>query len=138
MTLYPRGLVVDASVVVASLIDGGAQGRWADAMLAHGQLLAPHMLPAEVGNVLRRTTRHGAVEQGVAAQAWADLEDLGIALYGFLPLRARVWDLRHNLSSYDAWYVALAEGLDAPLVTLDRRLSRAPGIGCEVLVPAPG
>ncbi len=56
-------------------------------------------------------------------------------LFPFAPFAERVWALRENLTSYDAWYVALAEALDCPLVTLDRRLSRASGPVCEIIAP---
>ena len=59
-------------------------------------------------------------------------------LYPFAPVAHRVWELRANLTSYDAWYVALAEILDFPLETLDLKLSRAPGPRCDVIVPPPG
>ena len=59
-------------------------------------------------------------------------------LYPFTPVARRVWELRANLTSYDAWYVALAEVLDFPLVTLDLKLSRVPGPRCDVIVPPPG
>ncbi|MGI8723476.1 MAG: type II toxin-antitoxin system VapC family toxin [Geodermatophilaceae bacterium] len=133
MSQLPPSVVVDASVVVSSLIDGGKLGRWAENLLTVETLHAPHMLPAEVANVLRRALRRGVVDQTVVAQAWADLEDLGLVLYDFLPFRRRAWELRENVSSYDAWYIALAEALDAPLATLDRRLERAPGIRCQIL-----
>ena len=77
----------------------------------------------------------GLISPDQAAQAHADLVDLPIDLFPYEPLAQRVWQLRRNLTSYDAAYVALAEILDVPLVTLDLRLSDAPGVRCRFEVP---
>lgn len=130
-------LVVDATVVTSALIDGGAEGVWAAEQLGAGPLAAPHHMPVEVASVLRRAVRHGELSQGVAALALRDLAELRIELFPFAPFARRVWELRDNVSSYDAWYVALAESLDAPLATLDGRLSRAPGCGCDFRCRSP-
>ena len=71
-----------------------------------------------------------------ANSAQSELLRLDIELFPFAPFGDRVWALRSNLTSYDAWYVALAEALDCPLVTLDRKLSRAPGPTCDIIVPS--
>lgn len=136
--VMPAMVVLDASVVVGALLDSGDTGLWSRRQLSTTHLHAPHLLPAEVTSVLRRVVFSDAAQRSTVQQALLELGDLDIAMHDFLPLAPRVWELRHNLSAYDAWYVALAEALDAPLVTLDRRLSRAPGLGCEVLVPVPG
>jgi predicted nucleic acid-binding protein len=128
-------LVVDASVVVAALVDSGPDGRWAEAVLTTPGLAAPHLLPVEVANVLRRAAAHGEISDDVASLAHADLGDLRFDLFGYHPVADRIWDLRGNISSYDAWYVALAELLDAPLATLDRRLRATPGPRCRFLEP---
>lgn len=124
-------LVVDATVVTSALIDGGPEGDWAAEQLAAGPLAAPHHMPVEVATVLRRAVLHGELSQGVVALALQDLADLRIELFPFAPFSRRVWELRDNVGSSDAWYVALAESLDVPLATLDGRLSRAPGCGCD-------
>ena len=123
-------LVVDATVVTCALIDDGADGVWAAEQLARGPLAAPHHMPVEVASVLRRAVSHGQIPQGLAALALQDLLDLRIELFPFAPFARRAWELRDNVTPYDAWYVALAESLGAPLLTLDRRLSRASGCGC--------
>lgn len=128
-------LVVDASVVVAALVDDGDVGRWAEAQLAAGGLVAPHLLPVEVASVLRRASASGAISGDVASLAHADLLDLGIDLYAYAALADRIWELRPAVSAYDAWYVALAEALDAGLATLDRRLAGAPGPSCRFVLP---
>jgi len=129
-------LVVDASVIVAWLVDGGNVGTWAQQRVDGSALAAPHLMPAEATNILRRAARVGDISQDVAALAFHDLLDLRVEYYPFEPFADRVWELRSDVASYDAWYVALAETLHSPLATLDRRLSRAPGPRCEFLVPA--
>ena len=129
-------LVVDASVVVAALIDTGADGTWAEQVLGSEALAAPHLMPAEVANVLRRAALAGDVSADSAALAHADLQDLRVDLFAYEPFAARVWTLRTSVTTYDGWYVALAESLDAPLATLDRRLARSPGARCTFTVPA--
>lgn len=129
-------LVVDASLVVAALIDGGTDGRWAESMLESDALAAPHLLPVEVANVLRRVVAVGEVSTDSASLAHADLLGLRISLFAYEPFANRVWELRGGVSAYDAWYVALAESLDAPLATLDRRLTRSTGTRCRFAIPA--
>jgi predicted nucleic acid-binding protein len=129
-------VVCDASAVLAALLDSGSDGQWATARLAEAELFAPTLLPFECANVIRRAELSGAVSADQAAQAHADLLDLAIDLWPYDVLAARAWELRANLSSYDAAYVALAEVLAIPLVTLDQRISRAPGITCSVSVPS--
>ena len=108
---------------------------WADRLLADQSVFAPEMVLAEAGNILRRLERSGRVHVHEIAHAYTRLVSLDIELFSFAPFAGRVWELRHNLTCYDAWYVALAETLDCPLITLDRRLSRAPGPTCEFLTP---
>jgi predicted nucleic acid-binding protein len=129
-------LVVDASLVVAALIDSGKDGTWALELLATGQLAAPHLMPVEAANILRRAVLSGQVSADAAALAHADLLALRIELFPYGPFADRVWELRGNLTSYDAWYVAVAETLDAKLATLDARLSRAQGPRCLFEIPA--
>ena len=129
-------LVVDASVVVSALVDGGVEGRWAESILFGGEALAaPHLLHAEVANVLRRAAASGDISDDAATLAHADLLRLRIDLFDYEPLASRVWELRRTVTAYDAWYVALAESLGVRLATLDRRLARANGPGCGFLLP---
>jgi len=127
--------VVDASVVVAALLDAGPVGMWAESLVASGPLAAPHLMPVEAANVLRRAALAGDVSADVASLAHDDLVSLRVELFPYEPFASRVWQLRANVSAYDAWYVALAESLEVGLATLDPRLSRASGIRCAFATP---
>ena len=96
------------------------------------RIAAPDLMRIEVLSFIRRRSTRAGLERIDAVAALRDLLDLPILVYPTAPLLDRVWDLRDNLTPYDACYVALAEALDCPLLTADQRLSRAPGIGCEV------
>lgn len=128
-------LVVDASLIVAALIDSGPDGRWADGLLGSDALVAPHLLPVEVANVLRRAIIIGDVSADSASLAYSDLLDLRISLFAYAPFADRVWELRSTVSAYDAWYVAIAESIDAPLATLDHRLTTSSGTRCRFVAP---
>ena len=127
--------VVEASVLVAALVDSGREGRWAESTLAEGSLTGPELALAEASNILRRLERADQISRIEATSAHGDLLRLDLELFPFSPFAERVWALRSNLTSYDAWYVALAEALDCPLVTLDRKLSRANGPMCDIITP---
>ncbi|GAB2510846.1 hypothetical protein GCM10027064_05420 [Microbacterium petrolearium] len=128
-------VVIDAGVVASALLSSGEDGEWALSLLAVNPLAAPHQMPAEAANVLRRAELAGRIDAQTAALAHDDLLDLRVELFSFEPFAARAWELRQSVTIYDAWYVALAEHLDAPLATLDLRLSRAPGPRCAFLTP---
>ena len=128
--------VVDSSVLVAALVDGGAAGIWAEEILMGGSLHAPELALVEATNILRRLERAGIIATPEANGAQSDLMQLEINLYSFEPFAIRIWELRHNVTSYDAWYVALAEAIGAPLATLDEHLAKAYGIACRFLTPA--
>jgi predicted nucleic acid-binding protein len=128
-------LVVDASAVVAALVDEGPDGRWAASELLSEELAAPHLMPVEAANILRRAVLAGDLSAELATLAHDDLVQLRIDLFPYESHARRVWELRDTVTSYDAWYVALAEVLDAPLVTLDVRLARAPGPRCAFRLP---
>ena len=128
-------VVCDASALVALLLDGGADGQWATRELTGVTLVAPALLAFEAANIIRRCELAGTVSPDQASQAHQDLVDLEIEYWPYELLLPRVWELRHNLSSYDASYVSLAELAQAPLITLDRRIARAPGVRCSVTTP---
>jgi len=120
--------VVDASVVVEVLL-GTSAGRAAEGRLfdRRAELHAPHLLDVEVAQVLRRYGASRDFTPGRGAEAIADLADLPITRHEHVLLLPRIWQLRHNLTAYDAAYVALAEALDATLLTRDAKLARAAG-----------
>ena len=128
-------LVVDASVLVAALVDPGSEGVWAESAVESEPLFAPELALAEAANTLRRLEQSREISSLEATLAYRDLPRLGVQLAPFAPFAERVWALRDNLTCYDAWYVALAEELGCQLMTLDSRLSRASGPLCEILVP---
>jgi predicted nucleic acid-binding protein len=128
-------VVVDASVVVAALLGAGRQGRWAERVLSSGPLAAPQLMPAEVDNILRKALAAGKVSADAASLAHADLKALSVELYPYEPFADRIWELRANVSCYDAWYVALAEFLGCPLATLDWRLANSSGVKCGFVLP---
>jgi predicted nucleic acid-binding protein len=125
-------IVVDASVLATALGDDGPDGDRARARLRGERLSAPELVDLEVASVLRRQVQGGAVDIRRAALALADLAALPLRRAPHRPLLARCWELRDNLTIYDASYVALAEALDVPLLTGDGRLARAPGPRCRV------
>lgn len=127
--------VCDSSAVVALLIDDGPDGRWSTQHLSGVRLLAPSLMMFEAANIIRRHELAGLISSDQAMQAHGDLRELTIEQWPYELLGQRIWQLRANLSGYDASYVAVAELADAPLVTLDRRISKAPGLRCEVLAP---
>ena len=96
---------------------------------------APHLMPAQVSSVLRRSERSGGLSAAVAAVAHADLLDLSVEVLSYEPYAGRIWQLRNNITVYDAWYVALAETLEANLATLDLRLASAVGPPCQFVTP---
>lgn len=126
-------IVVDASTVAVAVTDDGVEGNAArNRLLEDPDLHAPHLIDLEVISVLRGLRRAGRVEPERAALALEDLSELPLVRYPHWPLAARIWELRANLSPYDASYVALAENLDCALLTGDHRIARAAGVHCEV------
>lgn len=103
--------------------------------MAAGSLNAPELALVEATNILRRLERAKEITTPEANAAYEDLMQLNIELFSFYPFADRVWELRHNVTSYDAWYVAVAEALRLPLATLDARLSKAKGPSCDFLTP---
>jgi predicted nucleic acid-binding protein len=128
-------VVIDSSVIVAALVDTGADGAWAERIIEPGGLYAPEMVRVEATNVLRRLELAKKISTPEANAAHEDLMLLEIELFSFDPFSDRVWELRHTVTSYDAWYVAVAEDLAFPLVTLDGRLAKASGPKCAFLTP---
>lgn len=130
-------LVLDASALVALLIDGGPLGDWVSAEIDGAFLAAPDLAMAETANVLRRYELSGRLEQVEATLAHEQLLVLPLQLWPYEAVALRAWELRRTVTSYDASYVALAELMDADLVTLDQRLARASGPRCGLRTPPP-
>lgn len=123
-------IVLDASAALSGLLNSGP----ARASMAGEQLHAPHLVDTEVASGLRRQV---ASQRIAADDGWAALDTwrrLGLTRYAMHGLLDRVWELRADLSAYDAGYVALAESLGCSLVTADARISRAPGVRCPITV----
>ncbi len=123
-------IVVDASAALSALLNAGP----ARSALASEQLHAPHLIDSEVANGLRRMVNAQQVDTDSGWAALDAFRRLGMTRYPVFSMLDRVWELRDNLSAYDASYVALAELLGCSLLTADARLSRAPGIRCPVTV----
>lgn len=128
-------IVLDASAALEVLLNMPAAGRVTERLFTPGETLhAPHLLDLEIAQVLRRYAMSGEIDGGRGLQALEDLADLPITRYPhgiFLP---RIWQLRHNVTAYDAVYLSLAEALDAALLTRDAALARARGHGARIEV----
>jgi predicted nucleic acid-binding protein len=122
-------IVVDASVLVSLLT-----GALPPSAVEGEELAAPHLVDNEVAQVLRRLVRAGTYSATDGQHILDSYLTLAIRRFPSRPLLQRVWELRDNLSAYDATYVALAEGLSVPLLTADARMERAPGVRCQVRV----
>ena len=120
-------LVVDTSAVIAALAGRPPDRRLLDRLSSDGDLCAPHLLDVELLHGLRRLVIGGQLGEDRAADARDDFADLAVARYDHVALADRTWELRHDLTAYDATFVALAELLGVPLVTCDARLADAPG-----------
>ncbi|MCZ6623221.1 MAG: type II toxin-antitoxin system VapC family toxin [Deltaproteobacteria bacterium] len=128
-------IVIDASALLEVLLNTPAAGKVAERLFAENDTLhAPHVLDLEVVQVLRRYTFSGEMDVERSEQALEDLADLPLNRYPHDVFLFRIWALRRNLTAYDAAYVALAEALDAPLITRDTALARAPGHHARVEV----
>lgn len=128
-------IVLDASVVANIVADDGADGDLARARVrAAGELMAPDLVDVETVSVLRRRWLASDLTEARFRTAVDDLESLPIVRYPPRSLMRRAFELRANVTAYDAVYVALAEGLACPLLTADTRLARAPGPECEIRI----
>jgi predicted nucleic acid-binding protein len=125
-------IVVDASVVVTALADDGDDGDRVRERLRGERLAAPHLIDLEVVSVWRRLAAAGQLDDRRVALAMTDLGALRIERAPHQPLVRRCWELRSNLTVYDASYVALAEAIGVVLLTGDRRLAEAAGVRCAV------
>lgn len=121
-------IVVDASALLEFLLQTSLGARVEIRLFRdQDELHAPHLVDVEVVQGLRRLVRTGEVSSGRADEAIADLTDLDLHRHAHIDLLGRAWKLRENISAYDAMYVALAEAIEAPMVTCDSPLGKAPG-----------
>lgn len=126
-------IILDASAALELILDSSAAAAVREKILANGgRLAAPHLLDVEVAQVLRRYHRGGEISDQRARMALADLADLPLTRYPHTPFLDRIWELRENLTGYDAAYVALAEALAMPLLTCDAKLASAPRHGARI------
>jgi len=130
-------IVVDASAVVDVITHDRADPLITERIRGDGDLHAPHLVDVEVTHALRRLVASGALSSDRASDARVDAANLLITRYPHLGLLERAWELRDNLTVYDAVYVALAEFLQAPIVTCDTRFAQAPGHDAEIELFAP-
>ncbi len=118
-------IVLDASIVVELLINGPMAEDISRALLSHDEsLIVPHLIDVEVVSAVRGLTIGQRLDAGRAAEILADLETLPAERFSHTPLLARIWELRHNFTAYDAAYIALAEATNAVLYTSDEKLSK--------------
>jgi predicted nucleic acid-binding protein len=125
-------IVIDASILVPILADDGPGGQRKRNRVRDRRLLAPALIDVEVLAVMRKAASTGRLGERRLLEALAALMALPLHRAAHTPLLPRMWALRHNVTAYDASYVALAEAMRVPLVTADARLASAPGIACEV------
>ncbi len=126
-------MVLDASAVAELLLNTPAGNRISSGIKDETEIIhAPHLIDIEVAQVLRRHMLHGLVDDKRARRALDRWRDLDVERYAHEPLLDRIWQLRHNVSAYDAVYVALAEALSVSLVTGDEKLARAPGLRARI------
>ncbi len=125
-------IVVDASAIVAALAGQPTVPGLAVRLTSADGLHAPHLIDLEVAHALGRLARRAIITEGRARDAVLDMAELNITRYPHDAFLERIWDLRHGVTAYDAAYIALAEALEAPLVTCDARLTRSTGHSARV------
>jgi predicted nucleic acid-binding protein len=127
-------LIVDASCLYEVVAPTARTGQIQERFDADPDLAAPHAIDVEVLSVIRRDHMRGLLDNTAALLAMQDLRDWPGQRFSHRPLLERAWELRHNVRAWDAFYVALAEALDATLITRDVHLGRVPGLRCDIEV----
>jgi predicted nucleic acid-binding protein len=128
-------LVVDTSAIIAALRNDGELGAWSQAYMSQNDLIAPAGVDLEVLSAVRGIWRGGRMSDHTASVAVGRFGRMHIRKLHTISLHQRIWELRDNLASYDAAFVALAERLNAPLLTCDMSMTRASGPRCEFIAP---
>jgi predicted nucleic acid-binding protein len=128
-------IVVDASCLYELVTEGARADSVRDAMLIAEDLAAPELIDVEVLGLIRRDSMNGVLHDSRAGIAMNELMDWPGHRFSLRPFTQRAWDLRFNVRSWDAYYVALAEFLQVPLLTLDQRLVKSEGPTCSFIVP---
>jgi predicted nucleic acid-binding protein len=128
-------IIVDSSVLVAALLADSDFGLWAAQAVAGNRLGAPSVAAFEGANIIRRHAAAGIIQPRQAAAAHRDLALLDIEYWPYHAVAARCWELRDNLTIYDAAFVAMAEATQSPLYTLDQRMIAASGPTCQFVTP---
>lgn len=128
-------MVIDSSVIVAALLDTAELGTRARSSIRGKRLIAPQGVDLEVISAIRGLNLGGEFDEQAASQSVDAFRRMRIARTPISTLITRIWQLRHNISPYDAAFVALAEALDAPLLTYDTKLARAAGPRCQIVLP---
>jgi predicted nucleic acid-binding protein len=128
-------IVLDASLLAAALGDDSEAGaRFREPLWESPKIFAPELIDLEIASYVRRAVRRGVMTPERAMRMLVDLAQMPFKRVSHVSFLSRIWELRDNLSPYDASYVAIAEIMEATLITADARLARAPGIRCEVQV----
>lgn len=130
-----HALVADASALVYLLVDASGVGEWVGGQILGKTVFASDLVHFEVANQLRVHERRGKIDTTTASLAFEDLMNMDIKTEPFSVLANRIWELRANVTAYDASYVALAEWRRIPLLTADIKLVNSPGPRCEFLTP---
>jgi predicted nucleic acid-binding protein len=128
-------IIVDSSVLVAALLADSDFGVWSAAAISQFDVGAPSIAAFESADIIRRHAAAGLVDERVASLAHRALALLTMEYWPYDAVAARCWELRHNLTIYDAAFVAMAEATQSPLYTLDERLVSATGPTCEFITP---
>lgn len=131
-----QAIVVDASALVFLMVDSAGLGEWVADEIRGKQVFASEMVHYEVANQLRVHQRRNKIDATTANLAFQDLLAMDLRTEPFSVLASRIWELRGNVTAYDASYVALAEWRRIPFLTTDIKLAKSPGPRCEFITPA--
>ncbi|WP_030160787.1 type II toxin-antitoxin system VapC family toxin [Glycomyces sp. NRRL B-16210] len=126
-------IVLDNSALIEYLTEDSELGRRVRQLLIGQEIAVPHSIDLECVSVLRRLVRHGQLDVDRATAALELFRQMALRRYDHVSLLPRIWELRGNMTSYDAAFAALAEQLGASLLTVDKKFDKTPGLRCQVL-----